>query len=726
MAKTAVYGNYGRLLRMDKKGDAYFYMTATKTKLPLVSEMNAPCPDMEALSFFYCYGKVAEYHLGYPLILYGQWEKRPGGRWVLAVSDYEEDVKTGKALEDFLIRECPGVGSATAGKINKIGEKLWELAEKENGADILQKETGIQPGLCRMMLSALKKNRGKYNLYQYLRCYGITDIKTDTLLERYGTEALKVIQCNPYQSLNSLVPFRIMDEIAFESGGSHLDGERIKGLIFYAMDLLTKNGSTGTNIFILYDKVEELSAKSIFHREIPRSLISIILNDMKGLHIEKEENQIYFREIWKREWDIARGIKRLEKHRVPLRFIPVTTEIEKELGITYAEKQKEAFGILKTTGVKVLTGGPGTGKTTLMNGIIRQYQKMYPEHRIALCAPTGMAAEHMAEMTGKPASTIHRLLDYRPFSDDEASFKTAEDPIDAEMVIVDEASMGDTKLMGMLFDAVKPGTLLLLCGDVDQLDCVGYGSVLHDIIRSGKVPVYALDTLFRQKEGGHIIQNAARIRQKNPKLATGEDFEIWRFGGKREFAEIFGEIWRKYGKDPFQAQVLSTVKNGSYGIRALNTYIQKQRVYEKGREIHRNGYVFHKGDKVMTMVNNYEAGYFNGDIGRIIEITDMGSVTLQIGKKSIRMKHVWLEDIVPAYAVTVHKSQGSEFETVIIILPKTPDIILDKSLIYTAVTRAKSKVIILSEGNALEYGIRRDKRQDRKTGLIQKVNYSDL
>lgn len=713
-----MHGNYGRLVGMGRDGVAFFYMTATRSRLPFESGYPA----------FFCVGRVPEYHLGYPLTLYGEWREE-AGKWKFLAARFEEDVKSGRVLQDFLLSQCVGVGERTAEKFAAVGEELWDLVYDESGAEALHEKTGVSEALCRAALSILRKKEEKYRAYQYLCIYGISDLKIGRLVEKYGIRTLDMVKANPYGILEASnnpeacsISFQVADEIAFGEGMPHYHKERVKGLVCHALRRLTGDGSTWTGIRKLFHAVQKASMQSVYHKEVPGVMISVALGDIKQIYIDRDSDRVYLKEIWHREWDIARGMARLDRSKVPLGFDEgMVADLERELGITYAKGQREAFAILESTGVKVLTGGPGVGKTTLIDGLVRLYRRLHPDKRIALCAPTGMASEHMAEFVGMPASTIHRLLDYRPFSGGDASYKSSEDPIKADFIIVDETSMADTRLMGMLFDAVPSGALLLLCGDAHQLDSVGCGAVLHDMIASGAVDVFKLDALFRQRRGSRIAINSARILKKDTGLAVGGDFEIFRYKDQKDFIPLIGKIWSRFREDPFSAQILSTTKRGGYGTGALNAFVQGQIDYGEGRTIRRNGCAFHEGDKVMTIANNYQAGYFNGDIGRITEISHLGNVTIQVGERSIRMQRDWMEDMVPAYAVTIHKSQGSEFPYTIIVLPKHPALLLDQSIIYTAVTRAKKKAIILSQEDALECGIRKDKRQYRNTGLIEKI-----
>lgn len=695
-------GKYNKLLYMGRDGVAYFSMFVSKTPLPYES----------TYSTYICSGRVPEYNRGYPLTLHGHWTK--SNKWKFEVESFEEDLKEGYILEEYLM-QIDGVGAVSAKKLAGVKD-IWNY--DIYNSELLAKETGLSNDLCETVISTLNKQKGRYDLYCYLCQYGITDIKVDNIIEAYGNKALQYIKDNPYDILRKYnISFAVMDEIGFAAGLNYYNLDRLDAMLHYAMDLCTKDGSTFVLINDLIDKMLWIAQKSIYGAEIPDGFLAIALSNANWLYVDKINDRVYLKEYWYREYDIARGVARLENTKTVLNISEKDVNwVEKKLNITYASSQKNAFNLLSSTGVKVLTGGPGTGKTTLINGILTLYKEKYPDNKIALCAPTGVAGEHMAESTNFPASTIHRLLEYQPFSDEEASYKDMDDPIDADFIIMDETSMTDTKLMGMFFNAIQSGSLVLLCGDIDQLDSVCPGAVLRDIINSKKVDVYRLDTLFRQKQGSTTIINKDKVKIKDCELVMDNQFQILRYNSGKEIDSILTTVLKKENNP----QILTTPNKGAAGVYALNHLVQSSFQFE-GREIHRNGYVFHKNDKIMMIVNNYKAGYFNGDIGKIISITAAGTVTIQIGKKTIVMEHTWLEDMVLAYAITIHKSQGNEFDTAIIVLPQNPEILLNKHLIYTAITRAKSKVIILSQGNALEKAIMNDARFSKKTGLKEKI-----
>lgn len=707
-----IYAKYGRMIDVKINGESQFYMYVSKTPLPYKTTK----------SIFLCKGRVPEYNMGYPLILYGEWDRKDEKRWTFNVSDFEEDIKSEKILESFLVKECPGIGPVQAKKIASVDALLWKCIEHDNGADILSKNTGITKTLCSSAISLIKKKNEKYKVYKYLCKYGITDVKVERLIEEYGNNTLEKIKKNPYETLNKLeVSFKITDKIAFVENIECYDGERIKGLINYTLDCFAKNGSTYVEIDKFYKFVSDTSFNSLYKIKIPYGLISIQLNNLSWIYVDKDERAVYFKNIWEMEQDISKHIFRLKNNSKKNKFdICILNELESELDVKYSPDQKYAFNILKSTGIKILTGGPGTGKTTLIKGLIHMYKKIYPNNKVTLCAPTGMAAEKLAKSTGHNALTIHKTIEYTPFSEKYATYLNETNPLDTDCIFIDEASMIDTELASMLLGAIKSDALVVFCGDVDQLDSIGPGSVLHDMINSEKVEVYRLNTLFRQRESSKIISNSKKIIKEDKRLITDERFIIKRYKDKDELYGLITNIINK--KNLKNTQILSTSNKNNAGTRALNNLIQDKISYKSGRCIRRNGYTFHKGDKILTIRNNYKGGYFNGDIGYITDINEDGNIMIGIDNNIIPMKFSWLEDIVPAYAITVHKAQGSEFDTVVIVLPKNPSIMLDKNLIYTSITRSKKNVIILSENDALEKGIITNKRAYRRTGLCNKIN----
>lgn len=350
---------------------------------------------------------------------------------------------------------------------------------------------------------------------------------------------------------------------------------------------------------------------------------------------------------------------------------------------------------------------------------------MYPDNIIKLCAPTGRAAQRMTESTGMEAVTIHRLLDFRPCANG-VVHKDAKNPIVADLIVVDEMSMTDTELMSIFLQAVQDGTLVLLVGDIYQLPSVGPGDVLHDIIFSEKVPVFRLTKVYRQAGDSPIVTNANKINDGHTDLVENEDFEIIIVQSDEELKDKILELTTQYYNPdkPFDMQILAPSKKYDAGTKNLNKVIQE--AVNPGKK----GFVFgdttyRVGDKIIMLNNNYGHGYFNGDVGYVVAIDDNG-VTVNILDVEIVITKGMMEDMSLAYGVTVHKSQGSEYPLAICALPKSPANMLVRNLFYTAVTRAKKKVIVVAVDGSVQASVRNNQTGKRKTGLLEKLSKAEF
>ena len=390
--------------------------------------------------------------------------------------------------------------------------------------------------------------------------------------------------------------------------------------------------------------------------------------------------------------------------------------------INYGEQQRRAFStVLSSKGLKVVIGGPGTGKTTTIKGIILAYKKIFPDNKVKLCAPTGRAAQRMAESTGMEATTVHRLLDYRPYGDS-SIHKDANDPIMADLIVVDEMSMMNIELFDIFLSAIKTGTTIIFVGDTHQLEAVGAGSILKDLLEMPETITQKceLTDVFRQKGGSPIIENSMRINRGETTLETRDDFQILHKKYEEESRDKVMEIMKGLYNpdDPFETQILCPSRKGEAGITNLNTLLQQE--FNPGKKGLQYGSTkFRVGDKIMMTNNNYDSTclFYNGDIGVIKEIHPNG-MDVEIRGEILRIKRQMLNLVQLSYGMTIHKSQGSEFKNVVIVMPMEPKSMLVRNLLYTAVTRAKKRVIIINEGSALETSIKVDKSQSRRTTLL--------
>ena len=440
--------------------------------------------------------------------------------------------------------------------------------------------------------------------------------------------------------------------------------------------------------------------------------------------IRNDHDLIYFNSMFQAELNTAKQIQRLNFSGSPLpfneRFID---ESETQTGLKYAPQQREAFSLLKKTGVGILTGGPGTGKSTVINGILMAYEKMKPGGVIRLCAPTGRAAQRITETTGREAVTIHRLLEYKPFGRGMDVQRNASNPIEADIIIVDESSMLDIELASLFFSAVGNGTLVILVGDINQLPSVGAGDVLHDLITSGVVPVVQLTTVYRQAETSPIIANARAINAGIDNLIQNEDFVINKYQNDADIADAIIEYMQNNydSTDPFGIQVLVPSRVGKAGLTELNSRLQE--VLNPGRSGVQYGRTcYRENDKVIFTRNNYDAGYFNGDIGVVTEARNGQLVIKFQGKDdTVVISKELLEDVMLAYAMTIHKSQGSEFDTVVLPVSLSYSKMLYRKLYYTAVTRSKKKLIVIGDINALKKSAENNSQDIRMTTIKDKI-----
>jgi ATP-dependent exoDNAse (exonuclease V) alpha subunit len=644
------------------------------------------------------------------------------------------------------------------------------------------------------------------HVFEYIVKFGGSISSAIKIVNRYGQFSLQRLKNNPYEvGMAGSLDFYICDSIAKECGISAYSDMRIQALINEAFNLITQNGDTYTTQSALYETIDSIVKNSFFDVKISKYMILPILCSSENIVIEYDEDndknfRIFPKYLYRDEQSILSSIKRLDVKKDLDFDVSYVDEIEIIYDINYEKWQKEAFNLLKTSGIKILTGGPGTGKTTVIDGILKVYNRMYPNKKIVLCAPTGRAAQKMKESTSHEALTIHKVLDYQPYGN-EAVYKNALNPINADFIIVDEFSMVDTSLMSILLNAIKPGSLILFVGDIDQLPSVGPGNVMRDLLKSEKIETYHLKTIFRQSENSNIIKNANKINKGNIDLSTGNDFEIYKFNEKKEIIDFLSEyIKKEKDLDLDEFQILSPIKNSIIGVDEINILAQKEFntkelvlnvseqmlsikplvdvdniyyryykrkdeppsfikydepffidygiwqfefFYEKDNEksrvykdilkiqtlemtkkalskINYGKFEFRKYDKIIMTQNNYEEGYYNGDIGKIVDIHEKYIEVLINNEYKVIKQANW-NDMELAYAITIHKSQGSEYNTVVVVLPSDIPKMLKRNLIFTAITRAKNKVIILAESDGLERSILNNQTNIRNTYLYERL-----
>lgn len=643
----------------------------------------------------------------------------------------------------------PYIGPKTAKRIvERFG--LDSLDIIQYNPEKLKEIDGIGDKKLQKIVEAFEEQGELRDIMVFLQQYDITPNYGIRIYKKYGKDTINIISENPYKLSEDIfgIGFKTADKIARNMGIDINSPYRIEGGIRYT---LMKYAGAGHS----YVPKDELIQSASELLGLEEDLVEGSLRDLalKGtIHIStiEEEVLIYYTPFHIAENNVSR--KLVEISRVELKDLEMDVEkairtIEGEDGIQFAEKQIEAIKESMENGMVVITGGPGTGKTTTINAIIKIFED--EGFKVNLAAPTGRAAKRMTETTGREAKTIHRLLEYSFMEEDMMAFGLNEDsPLDTDLLIIDEASMIDILLMNNLLKAIVPGTRLILVGDVDQLPSVGAGNVLKDIIDSGVVKVVELDQIFRQAEESMIVVNAHRINKgEYPYLNEKEkDFYFIREDNPKIIADTIIDLCKDrlpnyYGVDPLKdIQILSPMKKGDVGTNALNKYLQEalNPKYFNKKEKTIGEELFRVGDKVMQIKNNYSTeweiikdgilqekgeGVFNGDLGFILDIDDDNRIMkiLFDDEKEVEYNFNQLDELKLSYATTVHKSQGSEFQVVVMPIYWGPPMLLTRNLLYTAITRAKKLVVLVGEERYLRSMIRNNRIAKRYSSLDYKI-----
>ena len=640
-----------------------------------------------------------------------------------------------KYLESGLIK---GIGKSTAKAIVKrFGAKALDILESE--PERLTEIPGIGKKRLKMIAESYAEQNGMRNTLLFLQGYGISPSLSMRIYRVYGDMTEQVLRANPYRLVNEIegVGFRTADRIAESLGfGKDSDFRLNSGLQYVLSEAMNGRGDVYLprpqllkDASAILGAPAELLAHRLDEQILTRALVSEQVEDKQA---------VYLPAAWRAECDAAQLLADLIRRVSRPKFseaqvLKQIERYERDCEVELCAEQRQAVLAAVQKGVAVVTGGPGTGKTTSINCIIRVMSGM---GQVELCAPTGRAAKRMSEATGCPARTIHRLLEY---SGEDGFTRNADNPVEADAVIVDEVSMVDIFLFGALLRALRPGTRLILVGDADQLPSVGAGNVLKDLIASGAVPVVRLNQIFRQAQKSMIVVNAHRInRGEYPSLrAKDTDFFIERKEHFDDAADAVVALVQKrlpgyLGVDPLRGiQVMAPMKKGDLGVFALNARLQAA-LNPPGRdkpEVHRGDTVFRLGDKVMQIRNDYDiewesddrhgTGVFNGDIGYIVGASAPDAeleVEFDEGRRAVYDAGM-LDELEPAYCMSVHKSQGSEFDAVVLPLMGGPPMLMTRNLLYTAVTRARRLVIVVGRQSCVEQMVDNNRILQRCSGL---------
>ena len=692
-------------------------------------------------------GSLLDVNVGSVLLIYGNWkvDSRYGRQF--AAESWEETLPATvfgieKYLGSGLIK---GVGPKYAKKIvAQFGIETLEVIETDISR--LQEVDGIGKKRIKMIRDSWERQKEIKNVMLFLQDHGVSTSFAAKIYRQYGNESLDKMKENPFQMADDIwgIGFKTADGIAQKLGFAKEAYVRLRSGIMYTLSNLADEGH-------VFAYQEQLIAKAAELLEAEESSIVMTLDQMimdKDLICETvdyntdqaEMKAIYLPAFYYAEAGVAGKLKRLAQAPAADRLWHALMDarqktgneslsidvgkIQEKVDMKYDEIQADAIRKAAVSKVMVLTGGPGTGKTTTTQGIIAAYRSF--GLKILLAAPTGRAAKRMTEATGLEAKTIHRLLECKP---PEGYQKNEDNPLEGDVLIIDECSMIDMILMNALLKAIPEGMRLILVGDIDQLPSVGAGNVLRDIIDSGVFPVVRLTRIFRQAQSSRIIMNAHAINEgKFPDISNGKNTDFF-YIEKEDPEEAVQEIVRlvknnlpRYYKTPWNhIQVLTPMQKGIVGAANLNLALQEA-LNPQGDGLRRGGYLFRAGDKVMQIRNNYEKEIFNGDIGTV-ESVDLQERMLKVNfdQHIIEYEASELDELVHAYATTIHKAQGSEYPIVVMPVLMNHYVMLQRNLIYTGITRAKKVLVIVGTRKALSYAVRNVTVTKRNTFLKERL-----
>lgn len=610
-----------------------------------------------------------------------------------------------------------GIGPVTAKRIvSKFGEATLDIFD--NSISRLIEVEGIGKKKLESIKEGWNEQKSVKNVMLFLQSNGISSAYSLKIYKQYGDAAPELIQQNPYRLISDIwgIGFKTADGIGKSLGFTGDDPFRIKAGIVHVLLQAIKDGHT----FLPKD---ELIKEASYMLQADVGYSDILFEELEESgEIYNTNNKVYIADFYNAEREIENSIN--QRLRITSENPPKLDKVLSSFKENYSDEQLGAVRTSYSEKMLIITGGPGTGKTTTLKGIIQLFQTF--DKKIMLAAPTGRAAKRMTEVIGLEAKTIHRLLEFNP---QDSSFNhDADNPLETDLLIVDEISMIDTILMYNLIIAINPSTTLILVGDIDQLPSVGAGNVLKDLIASNKIPVIQLNTIFRQAKDSDIIINAHRINKgEMPALnyLKETDFVFLDESNNSKIPEKIlrlcrDELPRKFDFNPVDdIQILSPIYKGDVGVTALNKLFQNElnesaTIYSQGDKI------FKANDKVMQLRNNYDKNVFNGDIGSVVGTDNENKIMyISFEGRMVDYKFEDLDEITLAYAVTVHKSQGSEFPCIILPLTTSHYMMLQRNLLYTAITRATKLLILIGTKRALAMGVNNNKVRNRFTSLFK-------
>ncbi|MBI5564591.1 MAG: ATP-dependent RecD-like DNA helicase [Chloroflexi bacterium] len=697
-------------------------------------------------------GNLPEISPGESLRLHGQWitntqygKQFKAERCEQVLPATIEGIK--KYLGSGLIK---GVGPVTAQRIvKKFGAQTLDMLDRE--PERIRDVLGIGPKRAIAIARAWEEQKSIKQVMVFLQGHGVNTGLAVKIYKQYGDAAIDLVQADPYRLAHDIygIGFKTADKIAHDLGLPHDSPSRVAAGVVYTLSALTDQGHVfAPQNKLIHDAAELLSVQpdqviASFETleqadQIKRAVIYLTKDERRQAEsIVKDEAAIYLTPFYQGEVNVAKRLNTIigspQARLADLRLLDFQSELN-ALSSTVSnrptarlsDQQREAVKTAITHKVTVLTGGPGTGKTTTMRALIELLEKHHK--RYALASPTGRAAKRLSQATDRPTKTIHRLLEFAPA---EGFKRNAQNPLEVDMLIVDEASMLDLLLMNNLLKAVPPNAHLLLVGDVDQLPSVGAGDVLRDIIASGRAAVIRLDVIFRQAQTSHIITNSHRINQGQlpftPKDA--DDFFLFVKDEPDEAAELIvdlvaSRIPGKFGLKPLDIQVLSPMYRSATGVTNLNSLLQARLNPPAPNKLERklSGTLFRVGDRVLQTRNNYDKDVYNGDLGYVMGI-DLENQTLTVAIDDRPIEYEWSEtdELTLAYAVSVHKAQGSEYPAIVMPLLTQHYMMLQRNLLYTGITRAKKLVVLVGSKRALAMAVKNNQPGQRYSGLSERL-----
>lgn len=712
-------------------------------------------------------GQLSGIEEGFVVKVEGEWNyfDRQGSTdywpWQYKINDFEIlEAENEETIIRFL-SSLPGIGEKIArAMFEKFGTDIYSIIEKDakTGSRTLTCIKGISSTKEDAIISAYKEKRILSETTNLLRKYNVGSLKIGNIVRAYGEDAVEKIKNNPYLLTDDkFLSFKTADTLAFDLGFSYDATSRIEAAVKNVLDV--KAASMG-HTYLDYEDAIAFTLKMLQNNSFMKGTIdelfikSKIGDFIKDGKIIEDENRLYLTFRYNAEVFVAK--KLAARSKFPSFFVEATPELiercldeaQKDLSVTLASGQKNAVVTAIKNTTTIITGGPGTGKTTTLKVLLLTMDKLCeylnkPVFSKTLAAPTGMAAKRMKEASGMDASTIHRLLDFTPYAGGDIKVKNEENPIVTDILVIDESSMLDIDLFSLLMHAVQDNTELILLGDIDQLPSVGPGDVLHDIIDSEVIAVARLTQTYRQGAESPILANAKKINTGDTDLILDKpsEFRFIEIPDSEDDPDcikmlemtkrVFFEEFLRSGGDINKIQVLLPMrKKTMVSVDNINPELQNtvNSSLSKKSEMFYNTTRFRKGDKVVQLTNNYEKWAFNGDVGIVVEIAPKsGKLLVNFGEENIEYAREELDQLRHSYATTIHKSQGSEYQTVIMCLTKQHSLMLQRNLLYTGLTRAKKKAIIIGDRDALNFGIGNVSNRSRNSELKYRLkNFASL